>query len=151
MNTESYVTDFLSLDLTEKGNATQLEPESLPPSARENETRTQPDEVPPPALSTTFNMTPEQLDELLRKFKTFYHLTRRETEILRELLWERSIMEIAEALVITPRTVKYHISNLFQKTGATTQKTLKRILRKQKRRFDSGLDVVPSNEDDEEE
>ena len=151
LNTESYVTDFLSLDLTEKSKETQLEPESVPLSVRENETRTQPDEVPPPALSTAFNMTPEQLDELLQKFKAFYHLTRRETEILRELLWERSIQEIAETLVITPRTVKYHISNLFQKTGATTQKTLKRILRKQKRRFDSGLDVVPSNEDDEEE
>ena len=151
LNTESYNTDFSNLDLAEKENATQPEPEAIPSSARANETRTQPDEVPPPALSTAFNMTPEQLDELLQKFKAFYHLTRRETEILRELLWERSIMEIAEALVITPRTVKYHISNLFQKTGATTQKTLKRILRKQKRRFDSGLDVVPSNEDDEEE
>ena len=145
LNTESYVTGFSNLDLTEKSKETQLEPESVPLSARENETRTQPDEVPPPALSTAFNMTPEQLDELLQKFKAFYHLTRRETEILRELLWERSIQEIAETLVITPRTVKYHISNLFQKTGATTQKTLKRILR------DSGLDVVPSNEDDEEE
>ena len=136
LNTESYVTGFSNLDLTEKSKETQLEPESVPLSARENETRTQPDEVPPPALSTAFNMTPEQLDELLQKFKAFYHLTRRETEILRELLWERSIQEIAETLVITPRTVKYHISNLFQKTGATTQKTLKRILRKQKRRFD---------------
>lgn len=151
LNTESYITDFSNLDLAEKENATQPEPEAIPSSARANETRTQPDEVPPPALSTAFNMTPEQLDELLQKFKVFYHLTRRETEILRELLWERSIQEIAETLVITPRTVKYHISNLFQKTGATTQKTLKRILRKQKRRFDSGLDVVPSNEDDEEE
>ena len=151
LNTESYNTDFSNLDLAEKENATQPEPEAIPSSARANETRTQPDEVPPPALSTAFNMTPEQLDELLQKFKAFYHLTRRETEILRELLWERSIQEIAETLVITPRTVKYHISNLFQKTGATTQKTLKRILRKQKRRFDSGLDVVPSNEDDEEE
>ena len=151
LNTESYITDFSNLDLAEKENATQPEPEAIPSSAMANETRTQPDEVPPPALSTAFNMTPEQLDELLQKFKAFYHLTRRETEILRELLWERSIQEIAETLVITPRTVKYHISNLFQKTGATTQKTLKRILRKQKRRFDSGLDVVPSNEDDEEE
>ena len=151
LNTESYITDFSNLDLTEKENATQPEPEAIPSSARANETRTQPDEVPPPALSTAFNMTPEQLDELLQKFKAFYHLTRRETEILRELLWERSIQEIAETLVITPRTVKYHISNLFQKTGATTQKTLKRILRKQKRRFDSGLDVVPSNKDEEEE
>ena len=116
LNTESYVTGFSNLDLTEQENATKPEPESVLPSARANETRTQPDEVPPPALSTAFNMTPEQLDELLQKFKAFYHLTRRETEILRELLWERSIQEIAETLVITPRTVKYHISNLFQKT-----------------------------------
>ena len=48
------------------------------------------------------------------------------------------------------KTVKYDFC-IGGKTGATTQKTLKRILRKQKRRFDSGLDVVPSNEDDEEE
>ena len=79
LNTESYNTDFSNLDLAEKENATQPEPEAIPSSARANETRTQPDEVPPPALSTAFNMTPEQLDELLQKFKAFYHLTRRET------------------------------------------------------------------------
>ncbi len=131
-------------------NETTKQPEVTPFSLQAAEARSQPGAVSPPALSTTFNMTPEQMDELLKKFKAFYHLTQRETEILRELLWERSIGEIAETLVITPRTVKYHISNLFQKTGATTQKTLKRILRKQKRRFDSGLDVVPTDEDDEE-
>ena len=68
LNTESYITDFSNLDLAEKENATQPEPEAIPSSARENETRTQPDEVPPPALSTAFNMTPEQLDELNRDF-----------------------------------------------------------------------------------
>ena len=103
----------------------------------------------PPALDPVFNITPEQMDELLLKFKSFYHFTRRETEILQELLKERSIAEIAEALVVTPRTVKYHIGNLFQKTGAKTQKDLKRILRKQKKRFDSGLDVIPPDEEEE--
>ncbi|MBR4909028.1 MAG: hypothetical protein IKZ43_08470 [Acidaminococcaceae bacterium] len=103
----------------------------------------------PPTLNPTFNITPEQMDELLLRFKEFYHLTPREIEILQELLKEHSIAEIAEALVVTPRTVKYHIGNLFQKTGAKTQKDLKRILRKQKKRFDSGLDVIPSAEEEE--
>ena len=35
------------------------------------------------------------------------------------------------------------------KTGAKTQKDLKRILRKQKKRFDSGLDVIPPDEEEE--
>lgn len=150
LNTESYAADFSNLDLKENAKATQPDSEAIPSSAKTNETLTQPDTVPTPALSTTFNMTPEQLDELLRKFKAFYHLTRRETEILRELLWERSILEIAETLIITPRTVKYHISNLFQKTGSKTQKELKRTLRKQNRRFEKGLDPLPTdNEEDE--
>ena len=34
LNTESYVTDFLSLDLTEKSKETQLEPESVPKPGR---------------------------------------------------------------------------------------------------------------------
>jgi DNA-binding CsgD family transcriptional regulator len=102
----------------------------------------------PTVLDPTFNITPEQMDELLLKFKAFYHFTRRETEILRELLKEQSIAEISETLIVTPRTVKYHISNLFQKTGAKTQKDLKRILRKQKKRFDSGQDVISPDKEE---
>ena len=110
---------------------------------------TAPAEIIPPVLDPTFSITPEQMEDLLLKFKAFYHFTKRETEILHELLNEHSIAEIAEALVVTPRTVKYHISNLFQKTGAKTQKDLKRILRKQKRRFDAGLDVISPDEEEE--
>lgn len=101
-----------------------------------------------PDFSSVSDLTPEQFDELLLRFKKFYHLTRRETEILSELLWERSIAEISEKLVVTPRTVKYHTSNLYQKTGVKNQKELKRTLRKQKKRFDAGLDVIPSDEEE---
>ena len=102
-----------------------------------------------PELSPVFNMTPEQLEKQLRIFKRFYRLTRRETEVLQELIWERSIQEISERLNISQRTVKYHISNLFQKTDVKTQKELKRALRKQKRRFEKGLDPLPPDEYEE--
>ena len=104
-----------------------------------------------PELSPVFNMTPEQLEKQLRIFKRFYCLTRRETEVLQELIWERSIQEISERLNISQRTVKYHISNLFQKTDVKTQKELKRTLRKQKRRFEKGLDPLPPDEYEEDE
>lgn len=104
-----------------------------------------------PELSPVFNMTSEQLEKQLRIFKRFYHLTRRETEVLQELIWERSIQEISERLNISQRTVKYHISNLFQKTDVKTQKELKRTLRKQKRRFEKGLDPLPPDEYEEDE
>ena len=101
-----------------------------------------------PDFSSISDLTPEQFDELLLKFKKFYHLTRRETEILSELLWEHSIAEISEKLIVTPRTVKYHTSNLYQKTGVKNQKELKRALRIQKKRFDAGLDIIPSDEEE---
>ena len=104
-----------------------------------------------PELSPVFNMTPEQLEKQLRIFKRYYRLTRRETEVLQELIWERSIQEISERLNISQRTVKYHISNLFQKTDVKTQKELKRTLRKQKRRFEKGLDPLPPDEYEEDE
>jgi len=104
-----------------------------------------------PELSPVFNMTPEQLEKQLRIFKRFYRLTRRETEVLQELVWERSIQEISERLNISQRTVKYHIGNLFQKTDVKTQKELKRTLRKQKRRFEKGLDPLPPDEYEEDE
>lgn len=108
-------------------------------------------EISQPELSPVFNMTPEQLEKQLRIFKRFYRLTRRETEVLQELIWERSIQEISERLNISQRTVKYHISNLFQKTDVKTQKELKRTLRKQKRRFEKGLDPLPPDEYEEDE
>ncbi|MBP5221669.1 MAG: hypothetical protein J6Z35_00730, partial [Lachnospiraceae bacterium] len=51
-----------------------------------------------------------------------YGLTQRETEVLDCILSGQSIAEISEALFISQRTVKFHITNLLRKTGATSQR-----------------------------
>ena len=67
-------------------------------------------------------------EEKLREFKMRYQLSVRETEVLQQILLNRSISEIADALFISPRTVKFHITSLLRKTGASSQRTLKREL-----------------------
>jgi predicted ATPase/DNA-binding CsgD family transcriptional regulator len=46
-------------------------------------------------------------------------LTRREVEVLRLLAVGKSNQEIGQELVLSPRTVERHISNLYQKIGAS--------------------------------
>ena len=48
-------------------------------------------------------------------------LTRREQEVLRLLAQGQSNKEIAAALVITERTVKFHVKSVFDKLGATNR------------------------------
>jgi len=48
-------------------------------------------------------------------------LSPREVEVLRLLMGGLSNRQIAEALVISPHTVKHHVANLFQKLGVTTR------------------------------
>ena len=67
-------------------------------------------------------------EEKLRNFKARYQLSVRETEVLQQIMLNRSINEIAEALFISPRTVKFHITSLLRKTGASSQRSLKREL-----------------------
>ena len=50
-----------------------------------------------------------------------YGLTDREADVLMEVLQEKSISEIAAALFVTERTVKYHIGNLLKKTDCKNQ------------------------------
>ena len=57
-----------------------------------------------------------------------YGLTQRETEVLDCILSGQSIAEISEALFISQRTVKFHITNLLRKTGAASQKELLLLL-----------------------
>ena len=77
-------------------------------------------------VEITDNETAEE--EKLREFKARYQLSVRETEVLQQIMLNRSINEIADALFISPRTVKFHISSLLRKTGASSQRTLKREL-----------------------
>ena len=50
-----------------------------------------------------------------------YGLTQREAEVLDCILSGQSIAEISEALFISQRTVKFHITKLLRKTGTTSQ------------------------------
>ncbi|TYZ22321.1 hypothetical protein FZ040_08460 [Selenomonas ruminis] len=59
---------------------------------------------------------------------TRYGLTQRETEVLDCILSGQSIAEISEALFISQRTVKFHITSLLRKTGTTSQKELLLLL-----------------------
>jgi DNA-binding CsgD family transcriptional regulator len=45
-------------------------------------------------------------------------LSKRETQVLRELATGKNNSEIARALYISPETVKKHISNILGKTGS---------------------------------
>lgn len=65
------------------------------------------------------------------RIKQKYALTNRETEVLTALLQGNSITEIADEMYVTPRTVKYHISHILQKTGAKSQHELQYILQKE--------------------
>ena len=57
-----------------------------------------------------------------------YHLTRRETDVLRRLLHGMKNMDIAEDLNIAEQTVKDHLSNIYQKTGTENRFGLIRLL-----------------------
>ena len=55
-------------------------------------------------------------------FAARYSLTLRERDVLRLVIGEKTNAEIAAELVITERTVKFHMSNLLKKTGCKTRR-----------------------------
>jgi len=57
-----------------------------------------------------------------------YRLTRRETDVLRNLLDGQKNHEIAEALAITEQTVKEYLSSIYGKVGAPDRFALLRLL-----------------------
>ena len=68
------------------------------------------------------SMTLRLMEELARTKETFHvsgdpTLTRRELEVLRELASGFSNSEIAEHLVISENTVKYHVHSILEKLG----------------------------------
>jgi len=67
-------------------------------------------------------------EEKLREYRMRYQLSARETEVLEQIMLNRSINEIGDALFISSRTVKFHITSLLRKTGASSQRSLKREL-----------------------
>jgi DNA-binding CsgD family transcriptional regulator len=57
-----------------------------------------------------------------------YHLTRRESDVLRHLLDGQTNQEIAQTLAITEQTVKDYLSSIYAKIGAPDRFALLRFL-----------------------
>ena len=96
-----------------------LSEEKLPP-VKKAETA-----APETAQPQNIMMKPER-EQLQERFG----LTRRETEVLLALLNNETITEISERFFITPRTTKFHISNILKKTGAKNARELPYIVQK---------------------
>lgn len=62
-----------------------------------------------------------RVGQMLKQEETTEHLTDREMEVLRLLARGHRNKEIAEALVISERTVKFHVGVIFQKLGVTNR------------------------------
>jgi DNA-binding CsgD family transcriptional regulator len=67
--------------------------------------------------------------EMMNRSKSF-DFTRREAEILSYLIESAPTREIAESLNISERTVKFHVTNIFDKTGVKSRMELLVILSK---------------------
>ena len=67
--------------------------------------------------------------ELFDSFAEQYDLSAREKEILRLILAGRSSTEIAEALYVSPNTVKFHVRNLLKKTKCENRVSLVALYR----------------------
>jgi DNA-binding CsgD family transcriptional regulator len=63
--------------------------------------------------------------DLLRRF---HSLAPAEAQVARLLLQNKSVREIAELLRISANTVRFHLKQLFSKTGTRRQSELVRLL-----------------------
>jgi DNA-binding CsgD family transcriptional regulator len=62
-----------------------------------------------------------------RRLAGLYRLSPAETRVLQHLLDQKSTQDIADALHISIKTLRTHLSNLFVKTGTTGQRELVRF------------------------
>lgn len=68
-------------------------------------------------------------EKLVDKVSYIYDLSQREEEVTRLLIKGRSNPEIADELFISKSTVKYHVGNIYQKTGTKTRFELMTLIR----------------------
>lgn len=73
----------------------------------------------------TMYMQPAKAEpDYVFQFASRCGLSQRETELLRLVIAGKTNKEIAESLYISENTVKFHVRNLFRKTGCTKRKEL---------------------------
>lgn len=71
------------------------------------------------------NVTRERSErEVFESFAIQHDLSAREKEVLRLVLMEQSVPQIAETLFVTESTVRYHVHNLLQKSGCKSRQEL---------------------------
>ncbi len=81
------------------------------------------------AIRSSFNgkiaLSPEATEAIVKEIKEpetkDFRLTEQELKILKLLSMGESNKKISEELFISPHTVKFHISNIFSKLGASTR------------------------------
>lgn len=64
---------------------------------------------------------------VLPAFCEHYHLTARESVILKEVLQGKDNQNIASSLQLAMGTVKAHVHNILKKTGTTTRQELTQL------------------------
>ena len=71
----------------------------------------------------------EKEEEMGRRMKLMeFNLTRQETEIALLLLKGAKDLNICSLLYISQNTLKYHLRNIYRKTGSSNRRELKNIL-----------------------
>jgi DNA-binding CsgD family transcriptional regulator/PAS domain-containing protein len=81
----------------------------------------------PAAVAAVFIGAPPNREDAAEIVAAAFGLTPAETRVLASLLGGRTLAETATTLGIAPTTAKYHLENIFTKTGVTRQADLMRL------------------------
>ena len=71
-------------------------------------------------------LQPSEEDQFTH-FSQYYDLSRREQEVLRQVLARHTNVEAADELVVSESTIKFHMRNLLRKTGCKTRVELRSL------------------------
>ncbi len=72
---------------------------------------------------------PHDTEVLFQRFEEQYALTKRESEVLRQIITGLSTSEISAALYISESTVKFHVKNILKKTGCANRTEITSLFR----------------------
>ena len=70
------------------------------------------------------NSSPERIKLRIQQMALEFDLTTREMEVMEKVAAGKSNQNVAEELFVTEKTVKFHLTNIFQKTGSISRHQL---------------------------